>query len=132
MKRIGAFYREKILSLPKKSLTKREEPYYSPHDMKIERDLFGWKIWYNRAGRKSRLYIECRSEEEARYLKVLLDVGMKEIFVPKDNEYLKSILPELERLKKRTDEILNSYLETILNRQIRAQLKHEVYMEITK
>lgn len=131
MKRIGVFYREEVLSLPKKSRTKREAPYLSPHNMKIEKDLFGWKIWYTKLGRKSQQYIECRSEEEARYLKVLLDVGMREIFVPKDNEYLKSILPELERLKKRTDEILNSYLETILNRQIRAQLKHEVYMEIT-
>lgn len=130
MKRIGAFYKEKILSLPKKSLTMREAPYLSPENMKIERDLFGWKIWYTRSTRKSREYIECRSEEEARYLKVLLDVGMREIFIPKDDEYLKSILPELELLKKKTDEILNSYLESILNRQIRAQLKHEVYMEI--
>lgn len=100
--------------------------------MKIERDLFGWKIWYNRFGRKSRQYLECRSEEEARYLKVLLDVGMREIFVPKDNEYLKSILPELERLKKRTDEILNDSLEFVLDRKIREQVRHAVYMEITK
>ncbi len=132
MKFIGEFYKEKVLSLPEKSLTKREAPYISPENMQVERDLFGWKIYYNKLGRKSLRYIECRSEEEARYLKVLLDVGMREIFVPKDDEYLKSILPELERLKKRTDEILNSYLKSILNRQIRERLKHEVYMEITK
>ena len=36
MKTIGEFYREKVLSLPKKLRTKREAPYSSLENMKIE------------------------------------------------------------------------------------------------
>jgi len=125
MKFIGKYYKETVLSLPKKSLFKRELPGNSD-EIKTERDLFGWKLY---SGKDS---IECRSEEEARYLKVFLDLGFTEIYVPKDEAHLKSILPELERLKTRADEILNSYLETILDRKIRERLKYEVYMEISK
>jgi len=132
MKTIGEFYREKVLSLPKKLLTKMEAPYLFPENMEVERDLFGWKLHYNKLGRKSREFFECRSEEEARYLKVLFGAGMSEVHVPKDDEYLKSILPEIERLKTKIDEIVNSYLESILDRKIRERVRHEVFMEITK
>lgn len=125
MKLIGEFYKEKVFSLPKRKLSKKELPDNSG-EIKIERDLFGWKLF------SGKNFIECRSEEEARYLKILFDLGFTEIYVPKDDAYLKEILPELERLKTRTDEILNSYLETILDRKVRERLKHEVYMEISK
>jgi hypothetical protein len=114
-----------VLSLPKRKLSKKELPDNSG-EIKIDRDLFGWKLF------SGKNFFECRSEEEARYLKIFADLGMTEIFVPKDDVHLKNILPELERLKTRTDEILNSYLETILDRKIKERLKHEVYMEITK
>jgi hypothetical protein len=125
MKTIGEFYREKVLSLPKKSLSKIELPD-NYGEIKIEKDLFGWKLY------SGKNYIECRSKEEARYLRVFLDSGMKRICVPKDDEYLRTILPELERLKMKIDEILNSYLETILNRRIRQRVRHEVFIELTK
>ncbi len=128
-KLIGEIYREKVLSLPKRSLRKVELEY-SPENLRIEKDLFGWKLFYTRYGRKAEYFLECRSEEEARFLKVFFELGLKDIRVPKDEEYLKNILPELEKEKNRTDEILNSYLETILNRHAREQLKHEVYMEV--
>jgi len=105
-------------------------PYSYLENMEIVRDLFGVKIYYTKLGRKSRAFLECRSEEEARFIKVFNDAGMTEIYVPKDNEYLKNILPELEKLKEKTDEIINSYLETILNRNLKARLRHEVFMEI--
>ena len=125
MKLIGEFYRGKVLSLPKRKLSKKEFSDNSG-EIKIERDLFGWKLY------SGKNFMECRSEEEARYLKVFLDLGLKKVYVPKDDVYLKEILPELERLKSKTDEILNSYLETILDRKIRERLKHEVYMEVAK
>ncbi|MBA2123978.1 hypothetical protein B9J78_03455 [bacterium Unc6] len=125
IKIIGEFYKVKVLTLPKKSLVKRELPNNSG-EIKIDRDLFGWKLYSGKD------FIECRSEEEARYLKVFLDAGLREIRIPKDDEYLKNILPELEKLKARTDKIINSYLETVLDRKIRARVRHEVYMEITK
>lgn len=125
MKLIGEFYRERVLSLSKRKLSKIK---FSDNSAEIEvnRDLFGWKLY------SGKNFIECRSEEEARYLKIFFDLGLTEIYVPKDVAYLKEILPELERLKLKTDEILNSYLETILDRKIRERLKHEVYMEVVK
>lgn len=132
MKTIGEFYREKILSLSENLLTMREIPYSFPENVEIKKELFGWKIFYTRPGRKSLEIIECRSKEEARYLGILIDSGMTEISVPKDDEYIKSILPEMERIKAKIDEILNSYLETLLDRKIREQLKYAVFMEITK
>ena len=132
MKRLGAFYREKILSLPEEALDKREIEHSFLRDMKIEKDLFGWKIHYTRLGRKSTRFIECRSEEEARYLKALIGCGMVEILVPKDDEYIKDILTELEYLKRRTDEILNKWLRSVFDRQKKELLKYEVFLELTE
>lgn len=129
MKFIGEVYREKILSLPEQSLHKIELLYY-PENFRVEKDLFGWKLFYTRFGRKTEYFLECRSEEEARFLKLFFELGLLEIQVPKDEEYLKSILPELERLKAKTDEILDPFLEGLLNRRDREKLKHEVYMEV--
>ena len=131
MKTAGEYYREKVLSLPKKQLRKVELEY-SPENLRVEKDLFGWKLFYTRLGRKTEYFLECRSGEEARYVKIFCELGLLEIRVPKDEEYLKNILPELERIKSTLDEILNSYMETIVSRKIRERLKSEVYMEITK
>ena len=123
MKTLGEFYREKILS--REDLITRELPNNSG-EIKIERDLFGWRLY------SGKNFIECRSEEEACYLKVFMDAGMTEICIPKDEEYLKIILPELEHLKTRIDEIINSYLESIMGVKTKAQLKHSVFMEMMK
>jgi hypothetical protein len=128
-KLLGEMYREKVLSLPKRSLRKVELEY-SPENLRIEKDLFGWKLFYTRYGRKAEYFLECRSEEEARYLIIFFELGLKDIRVPKDEGYLKSILPEFEKEKKRTDEILDFYTDAILNRQIRERVKNEVYMEV--
>jgi len=61
-----------------------------------------------------------------------IDAGLREVCVPKDSEYLKNILPELEKLKARIDEIINFYTAGILNSKIRKKIRDEVYMEITK
>lgn len=125
MRTIGQFYREQILSLPKEKLAQVELPT-NWDGARIEKDLFGWKL------HSGADFIECRSEEEARYLKVFLDSGVTEICVPKDDNYLKTILPNLETRKRKIDEIVNSYLETVLDRKIRERVRHEVFMEITK
>lgn len=128
-KLLGEMYREKVLSLPKRSLRKVKLED-SPENLRIEKDLFGWKLFYTRYGRKTEYFLECRSEEEARFLKIFFELGLKDIRVPKDEEYLKSILAEFEKEKKRTDEVLNFYTDAILNRQIRERVKHEVYQEV--
>lgn len=124
MQRIGAFYKEKILS--QKELILREFPYSGNEILRIESDLFSVIL---HAGNNS---IECRSEEEARFLKVFLDAGMTEINVPKDDKYLKEILPELESLKERTDDIIDHFTCGILNRKTRYMVKRKVYQEITQ
>jgi len=125
VERLSDFYREKVLTLPGQSIIKKQLPE-NAGEIKIEKDLFGWKLY------SGTNFIKCRSEEEARYLKIFLDAGLSEIYVPKDDEYLKIILSELEKLKIRIDEITNSYLESIPNPKIREKVRYEVYKEITK
>ena len=123
MRTLGEFYREK-LSSRSDLIEKTFENNFG--EIKIEQDLFGWKLYSDKK------YFECKSEEEARYLKVFFEAGVESIKVPKDDKYLKNILPELENLKMKIDKIINSYLETILNRQIMEKLKQEVFAELMK
>ncbi len=123
MKTLGEFYKEKILG--RKDLVTRELPPNCPQ-AKVEKDLLGWKVCTEKGP------IPCRSDVEARFLKVFLEAGMTEVCVPRDEEYLRSILPELEKLKSRVEEILSHYLDAISDRRIRERLRREVYEEITK
>ena len=120
---LGKFYRENILT--QRALSTRNLPK-ATGEIKIEQDLLGWRLRY---GRK---YIECHSEEEARYLKIFLEVGLDEVKIPEDEEYLRGILPKIEDLKTRTDKIINSYLESIVNPRGRAKIEHQLWMEIWK
>lgn len=123
MRRLGQLYRELVLT--RDDLETKEFPYCADA-VSVERDLFGWKL---RCGKEE---IPCRSEEEARFLLVFLYYGKTEIAVPRDDEYLKSILPLLERIKAKADRILASYCQSIRDRQARAELRRLVYAEFTK
>jgi len=52
--------------------------------------------------------------------------------VPKDENYLKDIVPELEELKKKTDEVFDNYLSSIVNTRIQQRLLHQLWQEVTK
>jgi len=123
MRRIGQLYRELVLI--RDDLEPKEFPYCAG-SVSIEHDLFGWKL---RCGKEE---VPCRSETEARFLVVFLDCGMTEIAIPRDDEYLKTILPLLERIKAKTDKIINSYCQSILDRKAREKLRYEVLAEIIK
>lgn len=123
MQTLGEFYKEKILS--RKGLVTKELPS-GPEKAVIERDLFGWKLY---VGKK---YIECRSEEEARYLKVFHAAGLRTVKVPRKYEYLKELLPELETLKKKIDEIVSAYTMGILSRKLRQKARGAIWSEIMK
>lgn len=121
MKTLGEFYREKVLSFPRR--VSHDLPDGSD-GVQIVKELFGWVL------RVKGKRVECRSEEEARFLKVYLEAGMMEIEVPADDEYLRQILPELERLKARTDEIIESNLRTVLNQKVRERIRQMVYAKL--
>ena len=120
---LGKFYKEKILS--QKQLYAKKLPRPSDKIL-VEQDLYGWRLY---SGKK---HIACESEHEANYLKVWLEMELEKVKIPKDEEYLETILPELENLKKQIDEIVNSYLESILDSKTRAKIEHQLWMEILK
>ncbi len=123
MQTLGKFYKEKVLCLKRKERILKEFPDRRG-DSKIVKDLFGWKLYYGKD------FIECRSGEEARFLEVYFDVGMNEVFVPADLEYLKSIVDRLEDLKRKMDEIISLYLDGVVSHKIKERVKHAVYREI--
>ena len=92
MKTIGDFYLQRILT--RKKLIHRELPGDFQKG-RIEKDLFGWNLY------SGNHCINCRSEEEARYLKVFVDTNVSEVKVPGDDEDLREILPELEKIVSR-------------------------------
>jgi hypothetical protein len=94
--------------------------------VKIEQHLFGWRF---SSGKK---YIECCSEEEARYLQVFLEAGMDKVKMPKDSEYLKSIFPEMENFKIKITAVINSYLESIVDTKTKAKIAHNLWTEVLK
>ncbi|MDH5364460.1 MAG: hypothetical protein OEW82_04755, partial [Dehalococcoidia bacterium] len=119
----GKFYREKILT--HKPLHTKRLPKVSG-EVKLEQELFGWRL---SSGRE---HIDCASETEARYLKVWLEAGLETIKIPKEEGYLREIVPEIERLKQRTDEVFEDYLGSILDPRLRQRLLHQLWQEVTK
>jgi len=120
---LGKFYREKVLAhkpLRTKSLPK------VPGEVKLEQELFGWRL---SSGRER---VDCASEMEARYLKVWLEAGLDSIKIPKEEGYLKEIVPKLESLKKKTDEVFEDYLGSILDPRLRQRLIHQLWQEATR
>jgi len=69
---------------------------------------------------------------EARYLKVWLEAGLDNIKIPKDEDYLKEIVLELELLKKKTDEVFEDYLGSILDPRLRQRLLHQLWQEVAR
>lgn len=123
MKTLGEFYREYITG--RDDLTTRE--FLDKNgSCEVVKDLFGWKL------HSGKHYIVCRSGEEARFLKVFFDAGMDEVSVPANDDFLKQVLPELERLKKRTDEIIGVYIDGLFSSKIKERVRHEVYQELIK
>jgi hypothetical protein len=119
----GKFYKEKILS--QKNLAARTIPQPVEEVITIK-GIFGWSL---KVGKK---HIDCDSEEEAKYLKILAQAGLEKIKIPKDQKYLKKILPELESMKKKMDNVINDYLSSILDHKLREKLLHYIWQEIMK
>jgi len=120
---LGKFYREKVLT--HKPLRTRSLPKVSG-EVKLEQELFGWRL------SSGRQHIDCTSELEAHYLKVWLEARLESVKVPKEEDYLKRIVPELESLKQKTNEVFEDYLGSILDPRLRQRLLHQLWQEVTK
>ncbi|MCK4766264.1 MAG: hypothetical protein KAW12_28980 [Candidatus Aminicenantes bacterium] len=123
MNTLGQFYKAKIADRSDIILRKMPE---RAGESKVEKDLFGWKLY------SGKNYIECKSGAEARCLKVYFDAGLDEISVPKDQKYLESIIDQLEKIKERIDHIIKIYVAGVPDRKIRERVRREVYEEILK
>lgn len=123
MQLLSEYYKEKVLSLSKRKLASRELPT-ADGDVRIEQDLFCWRLY---SGKK---YLECRSEEEAKYLMVFMTSGQNEIFVPKDDLYLKEILPQLLYLKKRHDELIEDKVDGLISLKMQNRARSKVWSDI--
>ncbi|MBC8511544.1 MAG: restriction endonuclease subunit M [Dehalococcoidia bacterium] len=119
---LGKFYQEKVSS--QKALSIKVLPK-ATDDITIKQGLFGWRLY---SGKK---YIECASELEARYLKVWLEAGAEEIEVPEDEDYLKTIVPEMEKLKAKINEVIEDQLSFIANVRTRDRILHQLWRELT-
>ena len=124
MQLIGDFYRDRILT--RDDLQQRELTLPVDKEPQIIKYLFGWQLV---AGDDS---IDCRSEVEARYLRIFVELGLHEVAVPDSDEFLDRVLPELEYLKERADQILNEHLETVFDPRVKAKVRRDVYAEISK
>jgi hypothetical protein len=120
---LGKLYRERILS--RKPLVNRTLPPASGK-IRLEQDLFGWRL------SRGRQHLTCTSECEARYLKVWMEAGIESVEVPNDGDYLKAIVPELEALKQKSDEVFENYLGSILDTRTRQRLLHQLWQEVMK
>jgi len=119
----GKFYREKIST--HRPLHTKRLPKVSD-EVKLEQELFGWRL---SSGRE---HVDCASEMEARYLKVWLEAGLENVNIPKDEVYLSEIVPELENLKQKTDDVFGDYLGSILDSRLCQHLLHQLWQEATK
>ena len=120
---LGRFYSEKVLSL--QSLETKSLPP-ADGDVSIKQTLIGWRLY---SGKQS---IDCASELEARYLKVWLEAGLDEVKVPQNEGYLEAIVPELESLKQKIDDIIAPYLDSIVNVKTKDRILRQLWMEITR
>ena len=120
---LGKFYREKVLA--HKPLRTKNLPRVSG-EVKLEKELFSWRL---SSGRE---HIDCASKAEARYLKIWLEAGLESVKIPKDEDYLEEIIPELENLKQKIDEVFEDYLGSILDPRLRQRLLHQLWQEAVK
>lgn len=123
MRSLAQFYRERVLSFSDRK-RRRLPAMKTGGEIRIEPGLFGWRLVV------CRRTLTCRSEVEARFLKLALELGLEEIEVPADDRYLAEILPEFEQLKAGVDAVMNRYLDGVSSRQMRTQIRQRVYTRL--
>jgi hypothetical protein len=118
---LGHFYREKILS--QKNL-KTVKLFHPTREIHIKNELWGWRL---SSGKE---HIDCQSEAEAEYLKIWLESGLKEIKVPKDEDYLLKILPEIKSIKTKTDRTISDHISSITSQKLQQKILQKLQGEL--
>lgn len=121
-KSLKKWYEEKILT--RNDLEIKEFPDLG-NNLKIEKGLYGWKI----KGDKG--FLQCTSEAEAEYLKIWIEIGTKSISIPKNETYLSKAAEELKNLKKEIDDLIDSYLGSVLDNKLKSQIIYRVWQSIS-
>ncbi len=130
-KTLAEFYQEKILTqkpLYTKKLPKptNEVGFEAELGLKFEKEIHKYRL---NSGKK---HIFCKSEPEARYLKVWIEAGLESVKVPKDEDRLVKIVPQLERLMEKTKKIIESYTDSILQPKLRQKIFHQIWQKLTE
>jgi type I restriction enzyme M protein len=120
-KHIGKFYHEHIL--PIQTLDTKRLPSIKK-SIRIEKELYGWNLVYGKDK------IHCQSHQEADYLKIFAEIGLNEVKISKNIDDLKALLPELEKLKDNAVNIMDSYLESVVNQKMKERLKEMIWRKI--
>lgn len=124
MELIGEYHRDKVLVLPANQRKQMDLPTWRD-DVKIVNEIFGWVL------HRGKDTIECRSEDEARYIYALWSFEWTDFWIPIDDKYLAEILPRLLVLKEGHDEVIEEKTFFYSNRKIREELKRQIILGAT-
>ena len=124
MELLGEYHRDKVMCLPKNNRKQMDLPCWR-NDVEIINELFGWIL---KCGKEK---IECRSEDEARYILALWSFEWTDFWVPTDDKYLAEILPRLLVLKEGHAEVVEEKTFFYSNRKIREEIKRQIYLGAT-
>ena len=126
MEGIGEYYAEKVLTQGQENVSKHELVGYCCFgETRMEQDLFGWKV------HTKRQVFEFDTELEARYILIFLELGWSRVYMPNDLDYLAEIMPRLEYLKMRADEVIGNGVKRIFGRKVRWEARTLTYGKIS-
>lgn len=117
---MATFFKDRIATVPcyVQDLPKHADP------IEIENSLLGWRL---RIGKRA---IDCSSEAQARYLRVFAEMVWDHVPVPRDNNYLPTIVDEWEKLFEETQVVLEENTLSILQRRVRERVTDSVWEKL--
>ena len=121
---VGEYHRDTVLSLPESQRKQMDLPTWRD-DVEIVNEIFGWVL------QRGKEKIECRSENEARYIYALWSFGWTDFWVPTDDKYLAEILPRLLKLKAGHDRVLERGISIYSSKKVREELRRRMYLKVT-
>ena len=118
------FYKENILTQKVDNLTIPR--FKGP--IKILRTLHGYHITDKKESRitDKKEGFNCKTYEQAKYIALLATMGMEKIAIPKNEDYMKQILPKLQKTTDIIKEELETYSSSIIDKKLQIEIKQKV------